>query len=84
MLATIWAMSCPLCGSENLSEFGSEIAIHFPGLKDLKKPHVYLCTKLVVCLDCGKAQLEVPEAQRRLLTEPGVGGDQPTVFKANL
>ena len=69
MLATIRAMSCPWCGSENLSEFGGEMAIHFPSKKNLEKPHVYLTAKLIACLDCGKVQFDVPEAQLRLLTK---------------
>jgi hypothetical protein len=44
-------MSCLLCASGNHGEFGSEIVIHFRGLKNLDKPTVWLFPKLSVCLD---------------------------------
>ena len=63
------ATRCASCGSENVGKFGVEIAIHFSGLKNLDKPHVYVCAELVVCSDCGIAQFAIPEAELRLLTE---------------
>ena len=45
------------------------MAIHFPGLKNLDNPHVYVSTELAVCLDCGAAQFDVQEAERRLLRQ---------------
>jgi hypothetical protein len=56
-------MPCTSCGSNNLSKFWGEIAIHFPGMKDLDKPVVWVFPELVVCLDCGIAQFAVPEAE---------------------
>ena len=60
-------MSCKSCGSENLSKFGGEIAIRFPGLKNLDRPHVYVPGELTVCLDCGTARFAIPEDELRLL-----------------
>ena len=59
------AMPCTSCGSNNLSKFWGEIAIHFPGMKDLDKPVVWVFPELVVCLDCGIAQFAVPEVFRQ-------------------
>lgn len=50
-------MACKSCGSDNQSEFGAEINIHFPGRKGLDKPAVLVFPKLVVCLDCGFTHL---------------------------
>jgi len=62
-------MACNSCGSENRTEFGAEINIHFPGWKGLDKPSVLIFPKLVVCLECGFAQFTLPEAELRLLQE---------------
>ena len=64
---TVNIMACKSCGSENLHKFMGEIVVHFPGLKNLDKPPVYVCCEVVVCLTCGAAQLAVPEAELRLL-----------------
>jgi hypothetical protein len=62
-------MSCKSCQSQNQREFNSEIAIHFPGLKGLDKPIVWVYPKLALCLDCGFAGFTVPESETRLLKE---------------
>jgi hypothetical protein len=60
-------MACKSCGSENQTEFGTEINIHFPGRKGLDKPAVLVFPKLVVCLDCGDSRFVVPETELALL-----------------
>jgi hypothetical protein len=45
--------------------------IHFPGLKGLDKPVVWVFPKLVVCFGCGLTQFTIPEAELRQL-ENGV------------
>jgi hypothetical protein len=62
-------MPCKSCGSANQSKFTAEMAIHFPGLKNLHKPVVWVFPKLVVCLECGTAEFAVPEAELRRLAE---------------
>jgi hypothetical protein len=42
-------------------DFSGEIAIHFPGLDGLDKPIVWVFPKLLVCLDCGFTEFEVPK-----------------------
>ena len=56
-------MSCPLCGSGNQAELTAEMFVHFPGLKNLDKPAVWLFPKLLVCLDCGCSHFTVPERE---------------------
>jgi len=60
-------MSCKGCHSNNQSAFNGEIAIHFPGLKGLDKPIVWVFPKLAVCLECGFTQFTVPERELSVL-----------------
>ena len=62
-------MSCKSCKSENQSIINGEIAVHFPGLKGLDKPIVWVFPKLVVCLDCGFTEFAIPETELRQLAE---------------
>jgi hypothetical protein len=62
-------MRCKPCGSLNQSKFTAEIGIHFPGLKNIDKPVVWVFPELVVCLDCGIAEFAVPEAELGLLAK---------------
>jgi hypothetical protein len=62
-------MNCPLCGSSNQEGFSTEMAIHFAGLKNLDKSHVFVLSKALVCLDCGFSRFEVPETELRELRE---------------
>jgi hypothetical protein len=61
------AMICKSCSSENQRRFTSEINIHFPGLKNLDKPPVFVFPKLLVCMDCGFTEFNIPETELRLL-----------------
>jgi hypothetical protein len=56
-------IACKSCGSNKQKKFTGEIAIHWPGLKNIDKPIVWVFPELVVCLDCGIAEFAVPEAQ---------------------
>ena len=60
-------MPCKACGSVNPGKFSGEIAIHFPGLKNIDKPVVWVFPEILVCLDCGRAEFAVPEVELRLL-----------------
>jgi hypothetical protein len=63
------AMRCKSCGSEHLREFTAEIAIHFPGLKNIDKPHVWVFPAIFVCFDCGTTEFVVPERELLMLTK---------------
>ena len=62
-------MPCKSCGSVNQRKLSAEMAIHFPGLKNIDMPVVWVFPEIVVCLDCGTAEFAVPEAQLRLLAK---------------
>jgi hypothetical protein len=62
-------MSCKSCGSVNQKKFTAEMAIHFPVLKDIDKPVVWVFPEVVVCLDCGTAEFAVMEAELRQLAK---------------
>jgi hypothetical protein len=56
-------LACKSCWSDKLRKFTAETAIHFPGLKDLDKPIVWVFPELLVCLNCGNAEFAVPETE---------------------
>lgn len=62
-------MGCKSCGSKNLKKFPGEIAVHFPGLKNMDKAKVCIFPELVICLECGIALFVVPETELRQLVE---------------
>lgn len=57
------------CGSEKLNQYGAEIALQFPGLRNIDKPAIYVFAKVFICTECGTAQFSFPEAELRLLKE---------------
>jgi hypothetical protein len=62
-------MSCKSCLSDNQRNFNGEIAVHFPGIKGLDKPTVWVFPQLVVCLDCGFTEFSIPETELLQLAE---------------
>jgi hypothetical protein len=68
-------MRCKSCGSKSLGNYTAEIAIHFRGLANIDKPHVFLVPAVVVCFDCGMAEFVIRERELLQLTEGrGAGG----------
>jgi len=67
-------MSCKSCHSENQCDLSGEVAIHFPGLKGLDKPIVWVFPKLCVCLNCGFTEFVVSETELRQLVEGEAAG----------
>lgn len=61
-------MACFSCRSENVKAFTSEIKIHFPGKANLTR-NVLAFPKLLVCLDCGLADVLLSEEELRNLRE---------------
>ncbi len=64
-------MPCKKCGSDQRSEFSSEVNLHFPDLKDRDEQAVLLFPKLLVCLTCGfteffLSQNELPLVSKRV------------------
>jgi hypothetical protein len=62
-------MPCKSCGSLNQGTFTGEVAIHFPGLKDIDEPIVWVFPGLTVCLDCGTTEFTVPKSELRQLAK---------------
>lgn len=62
-------MTCRSCGSEKLGNFTSEICIHFPGLRNVDMPGVFVFPGITICLNCGMAQFVIPTAELHLLAK---------------
>jgi len=62
-------MTCDACGSDRISKFNAETAIHFPGLDDLDKPIIWLFPQFLICLNCGVAKFVVPEDELSALAK---------------
>jgi hypothetical protein len=58
---------CKWCGSLDLARFTGEVGLHFPGLKNIEKPPVFVFPQFAVCAVCGAAWFALPEAELRLL-----------------
>ena len=56
-------MKCLVFHSANQVELTAEMVIHFPGLKLLGKPGVWLFPKLEVCLECGFSRFTIPNTK---------------------
>jgi len=65
-------MPCPSCTLGSQVEFGSEMMVHFSGLRNVDRRGVWLLSNILVCLDCGFAHLTVPEPKLTLLGEKSV------------
>jgi hypothetical protein len=61
-------VACFSCRSENVKAFTSEINIHFPGKANQTKSFLAY-PKLLVCLDCGLADVLLSEDELRNLRE---------------
>jgi hypothetical protein len=62
-------MPCRKCGSDYLTESGSEINTQPLGSSDLDKQGVLLFPKLLVCLECGFTEFTLSESDLLLLSK---------------
>ena len=62
-------MACHACHSAMVREYNAETVIHFPGMKGLNIPAVWVFPKFLVCLDCGTTQFVIPDAELKTLTD---------------
>jgi hypothetical protein len=53
-------MSCKLCSSTEQTYFPAEFNFSLPGLARINLSSVYYSHKILVCLDCGHAELVIP------------------------
>jgi hypothetical protein len=56
-------MACKACNSQNSQRLDGELTASLPSLKGLKVPPIYVCQGVVVCLDCGFAELLIPTSE---------------------
>ena len=69
-------MACKLCKSENLQRMEGELTASLSGLKGVKVPPIYVvCQGVLVCLDCGFAELVIPtrelQSLKKTIAAPG-------------
>lgn len=76
-------MICVSCHSSKQVELTAEMLIHFPGLKNLEVPGVWLFPELVVCLDCGFSWFIVPETALPSITSGTLAMD-PTMLEGSI
>ena len=62
-------MSCQSCHSGEVRDYTAEINIHFPEMKGLNIPTVWVFPTVLVCVGCGAAQFKLPEAERKELQD---------------
>ena len=60
-------MACKSCASEKQQYFSGELSVAFLSIEKLKQAPIYVVQKILVCLDCGYAELVVPTAELQLL-----------------
>jgi hypothetical protein len=56
-------MPCRVCGADNLRKFDADLTANSTNIQGIKDPPVYFCQQLLVCLDCGFAELRVPPTE---------------------
>lgn len=59
-------MSCKMCGSQDQTQFYSEMNIHFPEFK-IRTDTVWVFPPLLICMNCGFTELHIEEAELRQL-----------------
>jgi hypothetical protein len=62
-------MLCQGCHSPNTHEYTAEINIHFPGMKGLNIPTVWVFPRISICLNCGFTQFTIPDAELETLAD---------------
>jgi hypothetical protein len=62
-------MACKSCASNDEREFAAEMNLHIRGAKGTDQPAVLLFPVIVVCLNCGCTEFDIPQTELRLLKE---------------
>jgi hypothetical protein len=60
-------MPCRACHCENLQKLDAELTASLPNPKGLRVPPLYICQSVLVCLECGFAELVVPTSELQTL-----------------
>jgi hypothetical protein len=56
-------MACKHCGANKQQMFNAELTASFRGIENLSKSPVYLCKRILICMDCGNLELRVSGAE---------------------
>jgi hypothetical protein len=62
-------MACKVCASDNQQKFPGEMNVGFPGMNRVSLPSIYVSAALLVCLDCGYAEIVIPASRLERLKE---------------
>ena len=60
-------MRCKNCNSDNIQKFDGELTMSVADVKGLNTPPVYVCESVLVCFECGSAQLVIPSKELQSL-----------------
>ena len=66
-------MPCRVCGSDDIKEMNSEIALHFP--HQIEEPHIFIFPVVTICVNCGFASFSVPKADLSLMKKGRFSGE---------
>ena len=66
-------MACLACKSNDVAEFGAEIAVHSPTELSVPTPHLMVFPTLVVCLRCGFTGFKLRDEELRMIAEASAG-----------
>jgi len=73
------ALACKRCGSMAQQLLDGELTASFPDFKRSKLPPVYVRSQLLVCLDCGFAELIIPGAELETLKQGATGSETKAI-----
>jgi hypothetical protein len=60
-------MPCRACRSDKVRRLKGELTASCSSLEALKVPPIYVCEDVIVCLDCGFAELVIPAGKLQVL-----------------
>lgn len=60
-------MPCRACRSDRVRELRGELTASYSSLQEVKVPPIYVSEGVIVCLDCGFAELVIPLAALQVL-----------------
>jgi hypothetical protein len=66
-------MVCKKCASTNDRRFKAELTAAFKEIEDLNQAQVYMSQDILICLDCGHAELAFPAKALELLRRSSAG-----------
>jgi hypothetical protein len=68
-------MACKKCASANERSFKAELTAAFKEIENLNQAPVYISQDILICLDCGHADLTFPPQALELIQRTSPGPD---------